>query len=230
MYTFLVRFSPPHILRERNSPRSNATRELPLPPLLYINKNREDNSFAGQQRPQKSGQQLCVEDGDATELLRAKNDGTINSPWREHGGTSYGNDAGSSTHDSPRRKYRWGLEAIEKRANRWWSRCLDAYRAVTGSQKNRVLIIEWANGTFTVIRRIFFCVLPIRAGLNSKCRSVKYRAGKSVLTLFRKKMKLIFPRIVLLRFMIIYKILFVKLYFFHICIYINYLKTIFVIP
>lgn len=52
---------------------------LPLSPS-YINKNREDNSFAGEQRAQKSGQQLCVEDGDATELLRAKNDGTINSP------------------------------------------------------------------------------------------------------------------------------------------------------
>lgn len=161
MYTFLrllftSAFYENEILHDR-MPHANSF--SPFLPLAYINKNREDNSFAGQQRPQKSGQQLCVEDGDATELLRAKNDGTINSPWREHGGTSYGNDAGSSTHDSPRRKYRWGLEAIEKRANRWWSRCLDAYRAVTGSQKNRVLIIEWANGAFTVIRRIFFCLL-----------------------------------------------------------------------
>lgn len=77
VYTFLVYGKERNSRRDR-MPHANSSSPPPLP--LYINKNREDNSFAGEQRAQKSGQQLCVEDSDATELLRAKNDGTINSP------------------------------------------------------------------------------------------------------------------------------------------------------
>lgn len=69
------------------------------------------------------------------------------------------------------RKYRWGLEAIGKRANRWWSLgALTRTEQSPSRQKNRVLIIGWANGTFTVNTKNFFppCfLLPIRARLNA---------------------------------------------------------------
>ena len=109
-----------------------------------MDKNQEDNSSTAQNEGgQKSGSNCARNDDEATELLRAENDGTINSPRRQHGGTSYGNNAGSSTHDSARRKYRWALRGDRKKS-KTGAATLGALTRTEQSptQKNRALIIE----------------------------------------------------------------------------------------